>query len=87
MKVTSPGRKWYININKNLIRSNILAENPEPPITIRHGKYGKSRACMGVWIPDGSRIIYTPNSTILACGARLVIECPTEPKEDYLDGS
>jgi hypothetical protein len=33
-----------------------------------------------VELPAGSRLTYSPHKPILKCGARLVIECPEEPK-------
>lgn len=72
--------KWYIHVNQHKIRRNINAEDPEPPIAIKRGKSGRTSYTNGVVIPDGSRIIYSPAVPLLSCGARLVIECPTEPE-------
>ena len=73
--------KWYIHVNQHKIRSNINAspENIQAPITIKRGRSGRSTSGNNVRIPDGSHIIYSPYSPLLACGARVVIECPSEP--------
>lgn len=71
---------WYVHVNQHKIRKNINARTFEPPITVRKGKNGKSRSFMGVRIPDGSIIRYSPDKPILPCGARLVIECREEPE-------
>ena len=71
--------KWYIHVNQHVIRKNINAEVKEPPIAIRRLK-GPVRYVYSCDIPDGSRIVYSPDNPILDCGARLVIECPTEPQ-------
>lgn len=73
-------KKWYIHVNQHTIRSNIHADVKEPPIAVKHGKGGCSRYAFDVVIPDGSRIIYNPDSPILSCGARLVVECLNEPE-------
>lgn len=72
--------KWYIHVNQHKIRKNIHAEAPEPPIAVRRGKSGKATYGTSVSIPDNSRIVYSSGSPLLSCGARLVIECPTEPE-------
>lgn len=71
--------KWYVHVNHYKIRSNIHAESPDPPIAIRRGKTGKATYAMGVHLPVGSKLVYNPANPLLPCGARLVIECPTEP--------
>lgn len=73
---------YYIHVNQHTIRKNINAENPEPPIAVKRGKRGKSVYVFGCSIPNGSRIVYSPDERLLSCGARLVIECPTEPTYD-----
>jgi len=70
---------WYIHVNQHIIRKNINAEVKEPPIAIRR-RSGPSRYVFDCTIPDGSRLVYSSDVPILDCGARLVIECPTEPK-------
>ena len=74
--------KWYIHVNQHKIRSNIHAEDSDiqAPITVKRGRSGRSATGSDVRIPDGSRIIYSPRTPILNCGARLVIECPSEPE-------
>lgn len=71
--------KWYVHVNQHKIRSNINAEETQPPIAIKRGKRGSSVYCSGVALPDGSVLVYNPTNPILSCGARLVIECPSEP--------
>lgn len=79
MTISKGGPKWYIHVNQHTIRKNINAEVKEPPIAIKRGKNGVSVYANNVRIPDGSHIIYSPDNPILSCGARLVIETPTEP--------
>ena len=71
---------WYVHVNQHKIRSNIHAETIDPPISVRRGRNGRAVYGMGVRIPDGSSLVYSPDSPLLPCGARLVIECPTEPE-------
>jgi len=71
---------WYVNINKHTIRDNAVNGTANPPVRISHGKSGAGIYCSECELPDGSRIIYSPASPLLKCGARLVIACPTEPK-------
>ena len=71
---------WYVHVNQHTIRKNIKAEVKEPPICIRHNKYGPANYVMECSLPAGIRVIYSPDEPILSCGARLVIECPTEPE-------
>lgn len=71
---------WYVNVNKNTIRANAVNNTDKPPIRIARGKHGEGTYCSEVELPAGSRVIYSAASPILKCGARLVIECPTEPK-------
>lgn len=73
--------KWYIHVNQHIIRKNIHAkdEDIQAPITVKRGRSGKSRTGNVVRIPDGSHILYDARTPVLSCGARLVIECPSEP--------
>lgn len=71
--------KWYVHVNQHKIRKNIHAEVPEPPIAIKQGKSGVPSYCHGVDLPSGSKLVYSHSKPLLGCGARLVIECPTEP--------
>jgi len=72
---------WYVHVNQHKIRSNIHAdpENLQAPITVRRGRSGRSTTGNSVRLPAGSRIVYSPRTPLLACGARLVIECDEEP--------
>jgi hypothetical protein len=71
---------WYVNVNKHTIRDNALRGTDEPPVRISRGKSGKGRYCHEAVLPAGSKILYNSQDPILKCGARLVIECPTEPE-------
>ncbi len=73
---------WYVNINKHTIAANNkkAPEDAEPPVRFCKGKSGKQTYCYEVELPANSRVIYSPDKPILKCGARLVIECPEEPK-------
>jgi hypothetical protein len=71
---------WFININKHIIAGNARTGTNNPPVRIVRGKAGKPTYCHEAKIPDGSRIVYDAVNPILKCGARLVIECPTQPE-------
>ena len=71
--------KWYIHINKNVIQRNAKRSEREPVIRVQKGKHGPSAYGFNVLIPDGSRVLYDPDNAILPCGAKLVIECFSEP--------
>lgn len=71
---------WYVNINKYTIRDNAIRGTDNPPVRVSKGKSGKGLYCSELELPAGSRIIYSALEPILKCGARLVIECPTQPK-------
>lgn len=74
--------KWYIHVNQHKIRKNISAEVKEPVVRVQRGRSGPSTYVNSVRIPDGSVMRYSPDNPLLACGARLVIECPSEPLVD-----
>ncbi len=71
---------YYVSINKHVIRSNINNPDPAPPVRISRGKSGKGEYCFECELPAGSRVVYSSDKPLLKCGARLVIECPTEPR-------
>lgn len=71
--------KWYVHVNQHKIRSNIRAEEVDPPIAVKRGRSGQPKYCSSVDLPPGSRLHYSPHTPLLSCGARLVIECDTEP--------
>lgn len=71
--------KWYVNINKQTIARNAKHGTDDPPVRISRGKSDKQTYCNELELPAGSKIIYSPHSPLVKCGARLVIECPTEP--------
>lgn len=79
-------KKWYINVNKHRIASNAKNNENVPPLRVSEGKSGKGDYYHGVSIPDGSVILYDPTRPILKCGARVVIECPTEPRGTVIEG-
>lgn len=71
--------KFYVNVNRQTIDRNTKNGTDDPPIRVTKGKSGDGVYCHEVELPAGSRVIYSPQGKILKCGARLVIECPTEP--------
>lgn len=73
---------WYVHVNQHVIRKNIRAKDKEPPISIRKGKSGPANYVYQCELPAGSVMVYSPDEPLLSCGARLVIECPEEPKYD-----
>jgi hypothetical protein len=70
---------WFVNVNRNIINSNTKNGTDIPPISIRKGKHGVAKYCSGVVLPAASRIRYSPDSALLGCGARVIIECDEEP--------
>jgi hypothetical protein len=75
-----PSAKWYINVNKQVIARNARDGTNHAPVRVQRGKSGKPTYCEEVEVPGGSVIRYSAHDPLLKCGARLVIECPTEPK-------
>lgn len=71
---------WFINVNKHIIGRNARSGSDDPPVRISKGKSGQGTYCHEARIPDGSKILYSAGAPILKCGARLVIECPTQPE-------
>jgi len=71
---------FFVNVNKHTIASNAKHGTENPPVRISRGKSGKGTYCNEVELPAGSRVIYSASEPLLKCGARLVIQCPTEPK-------
>lgn len=70
---------YYVTINKQIIAQNVKNGTEFPPVRVTKGKAGKGTYCQEVDLPVGSKLVYSPHKPILKCGARLVIECPTEP--------
>lgn len=70
---------YYLHVNTQRIRKNIRADIKEPVVRVQKGRRGAPTYGSVFSIPDGSVIRYSPDTPILPCGARLVIECPTEP--------
>lgn len=77
--------KWYVHINRGTIDTNRNGGKKDPDydyapvVAVRKGKSGKSKYGYEVELPPGSRVIYSPVESILSCGAKVVIECPSEP--------
>lgn len=71
---------WYVHVNRNTIASNAKNGSNEPAVRIQRGRHGPTTYCFETELPEGSKMIYSPHDPILPCGARLVIECPSEPK-------
>ena len=65
--------KFYVSINRNIIRANIHAAYKKAPIRISEGKHGKPKYRMKYHIPFDSMVIYSPTNP-LPCGARVWIE-------------
>mgnify|MGYP003628569776 FL=1 len=67
----------YIHVNQHIIRSNLKNGTNEPVLTVKEGRsntYGHQ-----VEIHGASTVIYGGNdSTILPCGARVVIKTEAE---------
>lgn len=72
--------KYYTHINRGVIDANRKHGEAEPPITIKRGKSGKPQYAYEVELPAGARLIYSPDGTILPCGARAVIESHEAPR-------
>jgi hypothetical protein len=70
---------YYTHINRNIIDSNRKNGTNEPPVRYQKGKYGKATYAMEVALPEGSRVVYSADGTLLPCGARLVIVSESEP--------
>jgi hypothetical protein len=61
-----------IHVNQHVIRANIHAEHPAPPITIKEGR--KNTYASEIEILGPSRMIYSAHKPLLSCGARLILE-------------
>lgn len=71
---------YYTHINRGVIDSNRKHGRNDPPVRFQKGKYGKSTYAHEVALPNGSRILYDHEGTILPCGARLVIVSDEKPE-------
>jgi hypothetical protein len=65
-------RKKKIHVNMHVIRKNAKEGTAEPPITVKCGK--ENHYCSEAEILGVSKLIYSPHSPLLSCGARLVLE-------------
>jgi hypothetical protein len=72
--------EYYTHVNRNVIDSNRKNGRNDPPVRFQKGKYGKSIYCHEVRLPEGSRMVYDHEGTILPCGARLVIVSDVQPE-------
>lgn len=79
---TPTGVKWYVHVNQHKIRKNIHAppEEIDHPVAVRRGRSGVVSYGSTVKLPPNSVIRYSPHEPLLACGARLVIECEEKPE-------
>ena len=69
--------KTFIHVNQHIIRSNKKNNEENPVITIKKGS--KNTYCKEVLVKGPSKVIYSGNdTTILSCGARVVIETESE---------
>lgn len=66
--------KAYISINAGVIRKNINLNRKEPPIRIAKTKSdSKPVYAHEIRIKGPSKLVYSPDSAILRCGARMVL--------------
>jgi hypothetical protein len=66
----------YLSVNGHVIRKNAVHGTKIPPIRIAKTKSDKKpRYAREVKIIGPAKLIYDPTHKILACGARLVIQC------------
>ena len=74
--------KKYIHVNQGNIKGNLKTrrtgreQDLQPVITIKEGK--PNTYCNAVAILGPSKVIYGHDKTLLACGARVVIETAAE---------
>ena len=74
--------KKYIHLNQGNIKGNLKTrrtgreQDLQPVITIKEGK--TNTYCNAVAILGPSKVIYGHDKTLLACGARVVIETAAE---------
>ena len=72
----------YIHVNQGIIKGNLKTrrtgrdQDLQPVITIKEGK--TNTYCNAVAILGPSKVIYGHDKTLLACGARVVIETDAE---------
>lgn len=71
---------YYTHVNRGVIDSNRKNGTNNPPVRYQKGKYGKPTYAHEIEFPSGGRVVYSPDGTILPCGARLVILSKEEPK-------
>ena len=74
--------KKYIHVNQGNIKGNLKTrrtgreQDLQPVITIKEGK--TNTYCNAVAILGPSKVIYGHDKTLLACGARVVLETAAE---------
>lgn len=66
----------YVNINGHIIRANARTGARTPPIRIAKTPSDKKPVYASeVEILGPARLLYDPDGAIMACGARLVLQC------------
>lgn len=71
--------EFYTHVDRGVIDANRKHGRNDPPVTIKHGKRGRSIKAFEVELPAGSRMIYSPHEPVLPCGARLVVVSQQQP--------
>lgn len=67
----------YVSINSHTIRHNAKTGDDEPPIRVARSRSDPApRYAREIEITTPCRLVYTPNSPIMKCGARLVLTAP-----------
>jgi hypothetical protein len=70
----------YVHVNRNVIARNAKHGTDDPAVRFQTGRYGKPTYCHELEIEGPSRVLYSPSTPILPCGARLVIVTEAEIK-------
>lgn len=66
----------YISINSHIVKKNAKTGERNPPIRIARIKNDKKpKYANEVFIHGNSELLYSPDKSILNCGARLVLHC------------
>jgi hypothetical protein len=71
---------YYTHINRGVIDANRKHGRNDPPVRFQRGKYGKPTYAHEVRLPEGARVVYSADGTLLPCGARLVIVSTASPE-------
>lgn len=70
---------YFTHVNRNQIDANTKHGTNKPAVRFQKGKFGRPFYAHEVEIPGPSRVIYSPDSPILPCGARMVITSEARP--------